>query len=135
MAYFIQRSQIFRLTRLLDMMYRPSWLAEEIHITTDTIYRTYLPAGCPFERDAAGEITIHGKSFAAWMRQRAKSRKGIIHLKDGEGYCTRCNAARVMIRPRLRHTGRYTKIYQGRCPECGAKVNRAYAASAEVDCD
>lgn len=135
MAHWIKRNQIVRLTRLLDMMYHPSWLAAEIHVSVDTIYRTYLPAGCPFDRDVDGNIFINGKAFAEWLRRRAKSRKGIVKLEEGQGYCTRCNDARTMVRPRLRQSGRYTKIYQGKCPVCGAKVNRAYTASAEVEGD
>jgi len=34
-----------------------------------------------------------------------------------------------MLKPRRKHLGRYTAIYQGRCTVCGQVVNRAYAAS------
>jgi hypothetical protein len=132
MGHRFMRAQMIRLGRLLNMMYRPSEIAEEIELTTETIVRHCLAGGCPFERDKNGHIWIHGLSFAAWAREvNQKNRhKGV--LEDGEGWCCKCKAVVKIIGPRLRHQGRYTKIYQGKCEGCGVRVNRAYAASAEV---
>lgn len=123
------RSHINRLSRLLNMMYRPSEIAEEIGVNTETVYRSYLPGGCPFEQDKAGNYWIHGLSFVAWVRS-VKHRSQIASLADGEGFCLKCQRAVEMTKPRLKHKSRYTAIFQGRCPVCGGKVNRAYAASA-----
>ncbi len=40
-----------RLKRLLDMMYSPKELSEEIGVNKEQIYRVYVPLGCPHERD------------------------------------------------------------------------------------
>ena len=54
-SYFIKRSldgkQRNRLVRLLNMLYKPSELAEEIGFTVRQIYRVYIPAGCPCIKD------------------------------------------------------------------------------------
>jgi hypothetical protein len=135
MGHRFMRAQIIRLGRLLNMLYRPSEVAEEIGVTTETVVRHCMAGGCPFERDKVGHIWIHGSSFAAWAREvNHKNRhKGV--LGEGEGWCCRCNQVVMILNPRLRHTGRYTKIFQGKCPACGAKVNRAYAASDSLTGD
>jgi hypothetical protein len=129
MAQRFLRVHLIKLARLLDMMYRPAEIAEELGVTSDTVYRSYLPGGCPFERDKIGDIWIHGVSFAAWVRA-VHERKGGTPLAEGQAWCLRCRRPVALVKPKLRHTSRYTKIYQGRCETCGAKVNRAYAASA-----
>ena len=121
---FFTRKIIIRLPRLLDMMYKPSEIAAEIEVTTETVMRSYLPEGAPFERDAKGAVWIHGKTFAAWVRAVNYKQRKIVSLLPGQGWCCRCNAAVEMIKPRVRHRGRYVTIMQGKCPACGAKVNR-----------
>jgi len=54
----IQRN---RLKRLLDMMYKPSELAEEVGFSLQQVYRVYVPGGCPVERDSRNHIWINGK--------------------------------------------------------------------------
>lgn len=132
MRHKIMREYIRCLPRLMDMMYKPSEIAEEIGVTTEVITRSYLPDGCPFERDKKGNLWIHGLSFAAWMRAVNDRQRHLGTLADGEAWCIKCQAAVPLVRPRMRHQGRYTKIYQGKCERCGSKINRAYAASDEV---
>lgn len=127
------RAQLIRLGRLMDMLYKPAEVAEAIGVTADTVYRNYLALGCPFEQDKAGNVWIHGLSFAAWVRDVNAKKRNRGSLEPGQGWCCRCNAVVMMQRPRLKHSGRYTKIYQSKCATCGAKVNRAYAASANVE--
>jgi len=43
--------QRMRLEKLLDMLYKPRELAEEIGFTQRQVYRAYLPAGCPHDKD------------------------------------------------------------------------------------
>ena len=62
----ISRPQVIRLGRLLNMYYKPSEIAEEIGISPDTVYRTYIPAGCPHEVDESGRIWIIGTTFRDW---------------------------------------------------------------------
>jgi hypothetical protein len=125
------RVHLIKLSRLMDMMYKPSEIAEEIGVTTETIYRSYLPGGCPFERDKQEHIWIHGLSFAAWVRS-VSGKKEMNRLDDGQAWCLRCRHAVGLVRARERFRGRYVAIYQGKCEACGAKVNRAYAASEVI---
>lgn len=127
--YRIARAQLIKLVRLLDMKYRPSEIADELGITAETVTRSYLPAGAPFERDKANNIWIHGLTFAAWVRSVTERRKEMGRLEDGQGFCFKCMKAVEMIRPRRKHQGRYTSIWQGKCPVCAGKVNRAYTAN------
>lgn len=122
------RVQLIKLPRLMDMMYKPSEIAAEIDVTTETVYRSYLPGGCPFERDKAGNIWINGLSFAAWVRE-VTTKKEMNRLAEGQAFCLRCRKAVTLARPRERFRGRYVVIFQGKCEVCGAKINRAYAAS------
>jgi len=108
------------------MRYRPSELAAEIGCHVDTVYRSFIPAGCPHERDERGYIWIVGTQFAAWAR--ATKSKGRTELADGEAYCFKCNKAVKMMDPiTVRPTNRYLELVTGTCPECGTTVNRARA--------
>ena len=131
MAQRFERKHLIRLSRLMNMMYKPSEIADLFGVTAETVYRSYLPGGCPFERDKDGIIWIHGVSFADWV-QSVTVQKKMTRLEDGQAWCLRCRGAVKLNNPRLRFTSRYVKIYQGKCETCGAKINRAYAANDEV---
>jgi hypothetical protein len=65
--------QRYKVNQLLDMLYSPKELADEIGVHTDQIYRVYVPLGCPSERDEKNHIFINGKAFAEWYgKQYAK---------------------------------------------------------------
>lgn len=120
-----RRAQIIRLGRLLEMKYRPSELADAIGCHVDTVYRTYIPAGCPHTRDGTGHIWIIGTEFAQWARDMVASRDH-IKLADGEAYCLRCRRAVVMQGPlTVTPTNHYLELITGTCPDCDAPVNRA----------
>jgi hypothetical protein len=59
-------SQRMRLGKLLNMLYKPSELAEEIGFTNRQFYRVYIPLGCPHIRDQRKHIWINGCEFADW---------------------------------------------------------------------
>lgn len=122
----MRREQVIRLGRLLHMYYRPSELANEIGCHVDTIYRSYLPAGCPHKRDERGHIWIVGTEFAQWARIVKKHDQ--IPLEKNEAYCLKCRkpvsiAGDITVTP----TNRYLELVSGKCPECGRTVNRAQA--------
>lgn len=129
----VARAQLIKLARLLDMMYRPSELAEELGVTAETVTRSWLPAGAPFERDKVGNLWIHGETFSAWVRTVTGRRQEMGRLKEGEGFCFKCKTAVLMVRPRRLDTRRYTSMWQGRCPVCKGRVNRAYSADGGPD--
>ena len=55
-----------RLVKLLDMFYKPSEIAEEIGFSVRQVYRVYIPAGCPYERDSKKRLWSNGKAFREW---------------------------------------------------------------------
>ena len=124
----LKHCHIVKLGRLLDMLYRPSEIAEEIGVAQDTVYRSYLPAGAPHTRDAQGDVWIHGPAFAAWARETiSKKRSQRAGLPAGHAWCMRCNQAVPLITPRVRTVNRYLELLQAPCPACGTTVNRARA--------
>jgi hypothetical protein len=58
-----------RLSDLLEMLYRPSEIAEVLGIGKDTLYTGWIPAGAPHTRDEKGHIWIVGTALAAWLRE------------------------------------------------------------------
>ena len=128
----IPRMVIVRLDRLLHMEYRPAELAEELGCGVDTIYRYYLPAGCPHRRDENDHIWLVGTDFAEWVRATLK--KGKVPLADGEAYCLKCNepvrmAGKLTVEP----VNYYLELVKGKCPACGTTVNRARARVRKED--
>jgi hypothetical protein len=122
----LKHQHIVKLTRLLDMLYKPSELAEEIGVATDTIYRSYLPAGLPHTRDGQGNIWIYGPAFVSWAREtisRKKSKRA--ELPDDHAWCMKCNQPVVLISPKIKSVNRYLELLQAKCPTCGRTVNRA----------
>lgn len=120
-----RRAQIIKLGRLLDMLYKPSELAEELDISVDTVYRSYVPGGAPVVRKD-GIIFIPGREFITWFNELAKQNRetGRFRLEDGEAWCLRCNKAVAMLDPRTRRVSRSVMMTAGRCPDCGCRVNR-----------
>ena len=122
----LKHQHIVKLGRLLDMLYKPAEIAEEIGVTQDTIYRSYLPAGLPHIRDETGHVWIHGPAFIAWAHQTISKKKNKrTGLPDDHAWCMKCNQPVEMIRPRAVYQNRYVQILQSACPVCKCKVNRA----------
>lgn len=117
----LPRTAKCRATGLLDMMYTPDDLAQELGITKRDIYHKLIPAGLPHIRDESGHVWIYGPEVAKWIDEIYQGRS--FKLGEGEAYCLRCNKGVMMVNPQCRQVGRLT-ILQGTCPDCGAKVNR-----------
>ena len=121
--------QCLRLKSLLDMMYTPAELAEEIGFSKRQVYRAYLPIGCPHEKDENGRIWINGKSFAAWYIQVYTRPR----LKKDETFCMTCKKAVAMIKPVKEQTDGLVYLLST-CPNCGRKLSRIIEKrSAEHD--
>ena len=121
------RPQIIKLSRLLFMKYRPSEIAPILDINVNTIYRNYLPYGCPHERDQNGNIWIIGTKFREWAQEviDERKRKSKIPMDDNQGYCLKCNQRVLMIDPKVIYSGGNREIIQSICPICGTNINRA----------
>jgi hypothetical protein len=110
-----------RLRKLLNMMYRPSELAEEIGFDVRQVYRVYIPNSCPHERDQRRHIWINGKEFRAWIESTYKKRK----LKPDQGYCRTCDKGVKLTNLELKTTKNGDTDYLiGNCPYCGRRVPR-----------
>ena len=111
--------QCLRLKSLLDMMYTPAELAQEIGFSKRQVYRAYLPLGCPHEKDENGHIWINGKLFAAWCAQVYIKPK----LKEGETFCMTCKRAVLIVEPVKEQKGNLVYLLST-CPNCGRKLSR-----------
>jgi predicted RNA-binding Zn-ribbon protein involved in translation (DUF1610 family) len=127
----LNRTQVIKLSRLLYMKYRPSEIADILGVNTDTVYRSYLPAGCPHTRDGKGHYWIVGTEFKAWAENviAKRKRKKNNPMKQDEGWCVKCNqrvkkGKKLNIKP----VNKNLELVQWLCPNCGAIVNRAQKA-------
>lgn len=124
----ISRGKAKRLEKLLHMLYKPAEIAEVMGVTVDTIYRSYLPAGGPFEKDIKNHVWIVGDLFAKWALDCAitnNRKKPVVKLLPGQVYCLRCNSIVIMQRVTAsRPNSRGVINLSGRCPNCNGKVNR-----------
>jgi hypothetical protein len=110
-----------RLKGLLNMMYRPSELAEEIGIDQNQVYRVYVPLGCPHERDRNRHLWINGENFREWYQDTYKQ----YQPKEGEVYCPSCKVYRIMGNPEHHfHEETKTAFDIFICPECGKKASK-----------
>ena len=123
----LYRAQVIRLKRLLHMKYTPSEIAEVLEVNIDTIYRTYLSAGCPHEKDNKGRIWIIGTAFKTWAEEYLAERKIKKNspMAENEGWCVVCNKRVIMVSPKIVYSAGNREILQSVCPNCGKKVNRA----------
>ena len=116
----LKGNQLRKLSRLLDMLYKPSELAEEIGFTRRQIYRAYIPLGCPHERDETGHLWINGEAFHQWYRETYKK----AEIAEDEVYCLACKQIVSIHNPIKKRKGRYHYLLIT-CPECGKKVSKA----------
>jgi len=123
------RKNIIKLSRLLNMLYKPSEIAELIGLTTETVYRTHLAAGAPYKKDSKGNILIHGLEYAAWAKSTFQDRK-MGKMEANQAWCFKCNRATELKRPIPVKFTRYITMLQGSCSVCGAKVNRAISSNS-----
>jgi hypothetical protein len=113
----LDSKQITRLIKLLDMLYTPAELAQEVGFTARQIYRVYIPAGCPHQKDQSKRIWINGKEFREWCLKQYKK----VELKHDEAFCLTCRKAVKIINPERKKRGRL--VYDvSFCPECGRKL-------------
>jgi hypothetical protein len=110
----LRRDQLNRLGRLLNMMYKPSEISEEIGFKRRQFYRVYIPAGCPHVRDEIGHLWINGKDFEKWIRKTYKKHE----VKQNQAFCLTCRKAVPMIEPK-KIQGKKLQYYQCVCPNCG----------------
>jgi uncharacterized protein with PIN domain len=116
-----------RLTKLLDMLYLPSEIAEEIGFGKRQFQRVYIPAGCPIERDKKNHIWINGKDFREWVLTIYQKQE----LKQNEAFCLTCKHPFSMKNPERLQSGNLY-YYLVICPKCGRKVARIITRGKEL---
>ena len=127
----LSRPQVIRLDRLLQMDYKPFEIAELLEVHIDTVYRSYLPAGCPYEKDEKGRYWILGTAFKTWAKEILAERKNrkTLPMESDEGWCMTCNKRVKMISPKIIYSARKVEMFQSICKTCGGKVNRTRGKS------
>ncbi|MCH7587449.1 MAG: hypothetical protein IIC78_05365 [Chloroflexi bacterium] len=106
-----------RLKRLLNMLYTPRELSEEVGFNLQQVYRVYIPLGCPHERDSRGHIWINGSEFYDWYLDTYSK----VILEENEAFCLTCKRAVEMVDvKRQRKNG---LVYEEcMCQVCGRKI-------------
>jgi hypothetical protein len=111
--------QRLRLEKLLDMLYKPSELAEEVGFNRRQVYRVYMHFGCPFVRDEIKHLWINGKEFRAWYEATYPR----VTLKENEGFCLTCKKPVKLERP-IKQKSDTLLYWVGYCPKCGRRIPR-----------
>lgn len=107
-----------RLGKLLDMLYKPSELAEEVGFTARQVYRVYIPLGCPSVKED-GHIWVNGRGFAEWYEATYPKQT----LLPDEAFCLTCKMPVKIHKPVERKTGRLFYLIC-ECPNCGRPLAR-----------
>lgn len=112
-------SQRVRMAKLLDMLYTPGELAEQVGFTRRQVYRVYIPAGCPCERDNRKHWWINGKAFREWYETNYPR----LSLAQDEAFCLTCKKPVKMTNPTQEKRGRLVYAVCN-CAKCGRKLAR-----------
>lgn len=117
----LARGTKFRAHGLLDMMYTPAELAEELGITREDVYRTLIPAGMPHTKDLHGHIWIHGLGAGVWILSQQRRKK--LTLTPDQFLCLHCRTAVTPdpLTVTRASAGRYHYL-RAACPACGMTV-------------
>lgn len=116
----LTQPQQARLARLLHMEYSLRELADEIGCGVRQLRRA-IEAGCPHRETGGGRMWITGDEFRDWYELLRTHRKQ--PLRDGDAYCLRCRQPVPLVsHPRTLSNGQ--PVVTGRCPKCGAIINR-----------
>ena len=109
--------QRMQMHKLLDMLYTPGELAKEIGFTRRQVYRVYIPAGCPRERDEKRRWWVNGKAFREWYEITYPR----MTLREDEAFCLTCKKPVKMANPVKKKKGNFIYLLS-ECPKCGRKL-------------
>jgi hypothetical protein len=111
------------------MKYRPSEIADLLDVNVDTVRRSYLGAGCPFERDSTGHIWIIGTEFREWAQEvlAKRKRKKPAPMEINQTYCFKCKKRVKIVNPTIEITNKFLERVVSNCPECGTDCNKGRA--------
>ncbi len=110
------------------MAYTPAELVKEIGFTVRQVYRVYIPAGCPHQRDDRNHLWINGNEFRVWVQEVYQKRE----LGLNEAFCLTCKKAVKMVEPERVQDGRLI-YYLCKCPCCGRKLARIVTRGKPIE--
>jgi len=127
----IPNSVIVRVTGLLPMLYKPSELADDLHMPERTLRDWLAKFGAPHSRDRSGCIWINGIEFSAWV-ETVRRQKKTTRLQPGQAYCLRCKQPVDLVDPDcvVQRAGAPKRI-KATCPQCGGTVYRGVSGKME----
>ena len=86
--------QYRRVEHLLYMKYRPEEIEAEISAPPGIVQDIFIPAGCPHERDSAGQVWVIGTELCDWIKAFKDDLRSARHkMHPGESWCADCRAA------------------------------------------
>ncbi len=121
MTHKLPRSVIIRAAGLLEMLYSPIELAEDLSVPARTV-REWIKNGMPFERDRRGHMWVNGMEFRRWVEETRTVRPR-FQLGEDEAFCLRCRR-RVKFSDPVVSDSSSALLLTGKCPFCGGTVNR-----------
>ena len=121
---------VLRAASLMDMLYKPSEIAEELQIKKRAIYSVLIPLGLPHQRDDKGRIWLHGPAVREWLETATRGPK--YKLASNEMFCLRCFAPRPFDKASLTKSGKFV-MARATCPECGAQMYKGIGKRAAMD--
>ena len=121
----LTQAQRERARGLLDMLYSPAELVEELALTNRAfVYHTLLKHGLPSIKDQAGHVWIRGTDVLPWYTQYSRRRKH----KTGpdQAYCMKCKQAR-QFSPETFEIVMFgsVKMQKANCAVCGTVTYKA----------
>ena len=122
----LPREAKLRAKGLLDMMYLPEELAEDIGVNVSHVLCVLIPAGLPHTIGADNEIWLHGPGVARWLKEQKPAE--CKRLRDDEAYCLRCRKVIAFGESiTVRHGA--TSLRKSKCPHCRGGVQRGVKAT------
>jgi len=112
-------SQRNRLAKLMNMMYSPSELADEVGFERRQVYRVYIPLGCPHDRDKHNRIWINGIDFRNWVMDLYRKKE----LSIKEAFCLTCKKPVKIYNPVEKMKNGLVFLVCA-CPLCGRKKSK-----------
>jgi hypothetical protein len=129
----LTQAQRERSRGLLDMLYSPVELAEELALVNqDYVHHTLLKRGLPSITDQSGHVWIRGTDVLPWYTKFSQSHKH--KTRPDQAYCMKCKLAR-RVKPSTREIVMFgnVKMQKANCAVCGTITYKALPRRAPDD--
>ncbi len=112
---------------LLNMLYKPSELSEEVGLAKETIIRYADKFGLPSTKDNSGHIWVNGKAFRIWASEISEELKvKELTRTENDFHCVRCGFVTVTSFERhpVNNPIGKTERHSANCPKCNNKMSK-----------